>query len=195
MIDIDMSKIKPYERSVYYYETDRMQIVHHSNYIRWIEEARLDWMRQIGWDYKSIEDDGYIIPVLGVTAEYKSMCHFGDDVLIHVSLSEYTGVRVGFSYEVVDKKTGELRTLCTSSHCLLDGNNKLVFIRKAYPEHDKLFKELLEDYKKRQSKRTKLLSEVKIIFYCINLRLLIDSKKGLFIFFLSYFSLFTHVIS
>ena len=57
MIDIDMSKIKPYERSVYYYETDRMQIVHHSNYIRWIEEARLDWMRQIGWDYKSIEDD------------------------------------------------------------------------------------------------------------------------------------------
>lgn len=93
---IDMSKIKPYDRSVYYYETDRMQIVHHSNYIRWIEEARLDWMKQIGWDYKSIEDDGYIIPVLGVTAEYKSMCHFGDDVLIHVSLSEYTGVRVGF---------------------------------------------------------------------------------------------------
>ena len=54
---IDMSKIKPYDRSVYYYETDRMQIVHHSNYIRWIEEARLDWMKQIGWDYKSIEDD------------------------------------------------------------------------------------------------------------------------------------------
>lgn len=56
MIDIDMSKIKPYDRSVYYYETDRMQIVHHSNYIRWIEEARLDWMTQIGWDYKSVED-------------------------------------------------------------------------------------------------------------------------------------------
>ena len=37
---IDMSKIKPYDRSVYYYETDRMQIVHHSNYIRWIEDAK-----------------------------------------------------------------------------------------------------------------------------------------------------------
>ena len=58
MTDINMDNIKPYERSVYYYETDRMQIVHHSNYIRWIEEARLDWMKQIGWDYKSIEDDG-----------------------------------------------------------------------------------------------------------------------------------------
>ena len=147
MIDIDMSKIKPYERPVYYYETDRMQIVHHSNYIRWIEEARMDSMTQIGWDYKSSADEGYILPVLGVTAEYKTMSHFGDDVLIHVSLSEYTGVRVGFSYEIVDKKTGELRCLCTSSHCLLDGNNKLVFIRKAYPEYDQLFKKLLADYK------------------------------------------------
>ena len=44
MIDME---IKPYERMVYYYETDRMGIVHHSNYIRWFEEARLDWMKQI----------------------------------------------------------------------------------------------------------------------------------------------------
>ena len=43
MIDME---IKPYERMVYYYETDRMGIVHHSNYIRWFEEARLDWMKQ-----------------------------------------------------------------------------------------------------------------------------------------------------
>ena len=57
---------------VYYYETDRMGIVHHSNYIRWFEEARLDWMKQIGWDYKSIEDDNIIIPVLSVAAEYKN---------------------------------------------------------------------------------------------------------------------------
>lgn len=139
----DISGVKPYERMVYYYETDMMQIVHHSNYIRWIEEARMDWMEQIGWPYKSIEDDGYIIPVLGVTAEYKSMCHFGDTVLIHVSLSEYTGVRIGFSYEIRDSITGELRTVCTSSHCLLDKSNRLMFMRKAYPEWDRLFKELV----------------------------------------------------
>lgn len=140
---IHTDSIKPYERMVYYYETDRMQIVHHSNYIRWMEEARMDWMEQIGWPYKSIEDDGYIIPVLGVTAEYKSMCHFGDTVHIHVRLSEYTGVRIGFSYEIVDSVTGELRTICTSSHCLLDRDNRLVFMRKAYPDYDKQFKEML----------------------------------------------------
>ena len=105
MIDME---IKPYERMVYYYETDRMGIVHHSNYIRWFEEARLDWMKQVGWDYKTIEDDNIIIPVLSVSAEYKTMSRYGDNVVIYVKLAEYTGVRIGFSYEVHDKKTGEL---------------------------------------------------------------------------------------
>ena len=75
---------------VYYYETDRMGIVHHSNYIRWFEEARLDWMKQIGWDYKTIEDDNIIIPVLSVSAEYKTMSRYGDNIVIYVKLAEYT---------------------------------------------------------------------------------------------------------
>lgn len=141
MIDME---IKPYERMVYYYETDRMGIVHHSNYIRWFEEARLAWMKQIGWDYKTIEDDNIIIPVLSVSAEYKTMSRYGDNIVIYVKLAEYTGIRIGFSYEVHDKKTGELRCVGTSCHCLLDENNKPVFMRKRYPEKDAFFKELMK---------------------------------------------------
>lgn len=141
MIDME---IKPYERMVYYYETDRMGIVHHSNYIRWFEEARLDWMKQVGWDYKTIEDDNIIIPVLSVSAEYKTMSRYGDNVVIYVKLAEYTGVRIGFSYEVHDKKTGELRCVGTTCHCLLDEKNKPVFMRKRYPEKDAFFKELMK---------------------------------------------------
>jgi acyl-CoA thioester hydrolase len=140
---IDIEDIKPYERMVYYYETDRMGIVHHSNYIRWMEEARMDWMKQIGWDYKTIEDDNIIIPVLSAEAEYKTMSRYGDTVSIKVTLSEYTGVRIGFSYDICDKETGELRCVGKTSHCLLDENNKLLFVRKAYPERDKFFKSLV----------------------------------------------------
>lgn len=141
---MDINEIKPYERSVFYYETDRMGIVHHSNYIRWMEEARIDWMDQIGWNYKTIEDDGIIIPVLSAGAEYKTMCRFGDTVDIHVKLTEYTGVRVGFSYEIINKATGELHCIGKTSHCLLNDKNKLLFVRKVYPEKDILFKQLLE---------------------------------------------------
>ena len=42
-------KVKPYEHHVKYYETDQMRIVHHSNYIRWMEEARMDMMEQMGF--------------------------------------------------------------------------------------------------------------------------------------------------
>ena len=55
--------MKLYEHTVQYYETDKMGIVHHSNYIRWMEEARIDFLDRIGWNYKVMEDEGIISPV------------------------------------------------------------------------------------------------------------------------------------
>ena len=65
-----MSQVEPYSRKVYYYETDKMSIVHHSNYIRMFEEARLDLMDKCGIDYAQIESLGIIMPVLEVTCKY-----------------------------------------------------------------------------------------------------------------------------
>ena len=53
-----------YKRQVNYYETDKMGIVHHSNYIRFFEEARIDFLDKIGLNYKKIEDMGLIMPVI-----------------------------------------------------------------------------------------------------------------------------------
>ena len=53
----------PYRRRVQYYETDRMGIVHHSNYIRWFEEARTDFLRNNGIVYSDLEQSGVMIPV------------------------------------------------------------------------------------------------------------------------------------
>ena len=53
-----------YTHRVQYYETDQMGIVHHSNYIRWFEEARIDWMRHCGISYREMEKQGIIVPVL-----------------------------------------------------------------------------------------------------------------------------------
>ena len=72
----------PYEHKVHYYETDQMGIAHHSNYIRWFEEARVDFMEQGGFSYKELESRGIISPVLEVNAKYKSMCYFGDRLCI-----------------------------------------------------------------------------------------------------------------
>ena len=52
---VDEIKIRPYEHHAKYYETDQMGIIHHSNYIKWMEEARMDLMEQIGLSYKEME--------------------------------------------------------------------------------------------------------------------------------------------
>ena len=77
---------KPYKHLVQYYETDQMGIVHHSNYIRWFEEARSYILEENGFGYKKMEELGIISPVLSVNARYKSMTHYYDTVIINVKV-------------------------------------------------------------------------------------------------------------
>ena len=73
---------QPYLHEVQYYETDGMRIVHHSNYIRWFEEARLAALKKDGMDYDRMEEEGIIIPVLSASCEYKMAVHYGETVKI-----------------------------------------------------------------------------------------------------------------
>ena len=52
--------MKPYKRRVQYYETDMMGIAHHANYIHWMEEARIDFMDQLGYSYAQMEEQGHL---------------------------------------------------------------------------------------------------------------------------------------
>lgn len=55
-----------YVHTVQYYETDKMGITHHSNYIRWMEEARTAFLAEKGWPYDRLEKDGVFSPVVSV---------------------------------------------------------------------------------------------------------------------------------
>ena len=70
--------MQPYIREAKYYETDQMGIIHHSNYIRWMEEARIDLLDQIGYPYSRFEEMGYMSPVLHADCEYKKSVKFDD---------------------------------------------------------------------------------------------------------------------
>lgn len=131
--------MKIYEHKAQYYETDQMGIVHHSNYIRWMEEARIAMLEEMGISYKKMEADGITIPVIGVTCEYKGMVRFYDVVCIDVTLKQYNGIRMTLSYRITDKETGELRTLGESSHCFLNRAGCPVSLKLSYPEWDQLF--------------------------------------------------------
>ena len=121
----------PYRRNINYYETDKMGFVHHSNYIRYLEEARLDFMHQIGMDYKSLEDKGVIVPVTGVSCQYKRSLYYGDEVEIFVHLTVFNGVRMAFRYEICSK--GAISAVGESGHCFLGENGAPINLKKRFP--------------------------------------------------------------
>ena len=106
-----------FERTVNYYETDKMGVVHHSNYIRYMEEARCQWLNSIDMPFGTLEKNNITIPVLGVSCDYKYHATFEDTIVISLYMKEYNGVRMTVGYEMKDKKTGKVFLTGETRHC------------------------------------------------------------------------------
>ena len=124
-----------FDRKVNYYETDKMGIVHHSNYIRYAEEVRIEFFNYIGIPYKeSIEGRNILSPVLSFKCNYKHTATFDDILEIDVKIKQWNGVRITIEYIVKNKKTGDLVTTMESSHCFTDMNLKPLNLKKEYKD-------------------------------------------------------------
>ena len=88
---------------VRYYETDKMGIVHHSNFLRYLEIARLEWLNKLGLDYIEIEKNGIILPVVDVSISYKQPARYGDTLRVQVSLKDRPKVTINFDYKVINQ--------------------------------------------------------------------------------------------
>ena len=136
----------PYVRRVAYYETDKMGIVHHSNYIRWFEEARDAYVRRYGIDYTLIEARGILMPVTGVTCEYKRAAKYGDVAEIYVRPRFFNGVRLRYEYEVRAQDSGLLLVTGTSGHCFIDEvSRKPLNLKRLMPEYCEILLKLIEE--------------------------------------------------
>lgn len=132
-----------YERRINYYETDKMGIVHHSNYIRFFEEARLDMMKKVGLDYFTMEKAGIIIPVLSVDCKYIKALHFDEDIVIQTKLTKYNGIKMEVVYEVYQKGSDEVCTRGMTGHCFLTPDMKPIRMKREFPEIYHRLNELL----------------------------------------------------
>lgn len=123
--------MKTYKHEVKYYECDRMGITHHSNYVRFMEEARVDFLDQLGYGFDRIEAEGVFSPVVSVQCNYKSPTTFKDVIEIEVTVNLVSEMRFEFNYLM---RVGE-KTVCTaqSTHCFME-KGRPVAISKRLPE-------------------------------------------------------------
>ena len=103
---------------VRYAETDRMGYVYYGNYAQYYEVGRVEALRQLGLSYKSIEDDGIMLPVFSFAIKYFKPAYYDDLLTIKTTIKEIPQTRINFEYEVFNEK----------GNLLNKGDTTLVFI-------------------------------------------------------------------
>lgn len=137
--------MNPYCRPVHYYETDMMGIVHHANYIRWMEEARIDFMNQIGFPYAAMEAQGIVSPVKSLSCQYLRPVTFSDEIDIAVSISSFNGAALTLQYEMRNRKSGEPVCAAASEHVFLDRQGHFIRMKRVLPAFCETVQKLIEE--------------------------------------------------
>ncbi len=120
-----------YIHKVQYYETDRMGVTHHSNYIRFMEEARIGFLGGIGFGYDKMEEVGVVSPVTSISCDFKKPTTYPDEVEIEVKIKSATPASIALGYEM--KCRGEAVFTAESRHCFLKGG-KIISLKREMPE-------------------------------------------------------------
>ena len=130
----------PYIHEVKYYECDRMGVTHHSNYIRFMEEARVYVQDQLGYGFENMEAEGVVSPVTALSCEFKKTTTFKDKIEVQLKVKEQSPLKITFSYVM---KVGDAVVFKgTSTHCFIDtASGRPVVMQERWPE---LFAKLQE---------------------------------------------------
>jgi acyl-CoA thioester hydrolase len=105
-----------------------MQIVHHANYIVWMEEGRSEFMRASGADYAEVERGGHSLAVTGVQIRYLAPAHYGERVTVRTWIEELRSRTLKFGYEIINANNGTLLVTGQSEHVCMDRQGRLLRI-------------------------------------------------------------------
>lgn len=135
-----------YTRKVKYYETDRMGVVHHSNYLRLLEDARMEWLNDNIMNYNEMEHMGIIIPAVSAECNFCSFLRYDDEFCVEIHLVKFSGVKMQFLYKIYNTQTNVVCFEGTSEHYLAYGEmyKPYLSLRRKYPDLYNKFVNLVE---------------------------------------------------
>ena len=123
-----------------YADTDRSEVVYHSNYMRYFELGRTSLMRDAAYSYKEIEDSGYVYPIIYLGISFYQPLYYDDLMYIHTRPVNLERVRLQFDYIVTHAESGHIVCIGFTKHCALNsaGNpvavdTKTVHLWKTFP--------------------------------------------------------------
>lgn len=123
---------------VRYAETDRMGIVHHSNYPIWYEMGRGDYIKMFGYNYREMEEQGVMTPLLNLNSSFVKPALYDDEIILRTKVILISAARITFSYTVKRIEADGTETELgygTTEHGFVDANTfRPISIKKRMPE-------------------------------------------------------------
>lgn len=93
---------------VRFYETDMMEVAHHTNHLRWFEMGRVEFFRSCGISLWDMMNGGIVFPITKVSCEYKEPARFDDIITVEVTVAKLTRAQCVFTYRLVREADGAL---------------------------------------------------------------------------------------
>ena len=121
---------------VRYAETDQMGVVYHANYLVWFEVGRVEFIRQVGLDYRDMErEEGALIAVIEARARYKQPARYDDELLVRTTLSSVRGSVIRFTYAIL--RADDKALLCEGEtvHMVVGRDMKRKALPANYAQH------------------------------------------------------------
>ncbi|MFV9551334.1 acyl-CoA thioesterase [Algibacter sp. PT7-4] len=112
-------KIDEIQIRVRYGETDQMGVVYHGNYALYLEMGRIEWLRKLGVSYKSMEENGIMLPVVSLSVNYKKSAGYDDVINVKTQLKNKPTAKIEFEYEITNKD-GEILTTASTVLVFVD---------------------------------------------------------------------------
>ncbi|MFK7755841.1 MAG: acyl-CoA thioesterase [Flavobacteriales bacterium] len=118
---------------VRYAETDKMGYVYYGNYATYFELGRVEMLRSLGVSYRSMEDDGVLLPVVNLNVNYKRPAFYDDELKLHTTLKQLPSAKIVFDYE-----------LCRGDELLTKAETTLVFLNQSSGRPERCPSKILE---------------------------------------------------
>ncbi|SHI82147.1 acyl-CoA thioesterase [Algibacter luteus] len=112
-------KIDEIQIRVRYGETDQMGVVYHGNYALYLEMGRIEWLRKLGISYKSMEENGIMLPVVSLSINYKKSAGYDDVINVKTQLKRMPTAKIEFDYEITNNQ-GEILTTANTTLVFID---------------------------------------------------------------------------
>jgi acyl-CoA thioester hydrolase len=118
---------------VRYAETDQMGVVYHSNHFIWFEIGRVEFLRQMGFSYREMEEqDHCFIAVVDARCRYKAPARYDDEILVRTHLKNVRESLIQFGYELVRAGDGVLLAEGETTHIVIDSKMQVRSIPEKY---------------------------------------------------------------